>query len=907
MTEGTGGTNFAVVQVSNFGIPAGQCSFLFVGTADGSAQAPGDYSATGTPVFFNASGTQTVSIPIVTDNTDEASPETFTANLIDLGGGCTATTIVDASATVSITDDDPAPTVNIADATPQAEGNPAGLTPFTFNVTLSNPSQATTFVSFTTSNGTATTADNDYQAAAGTLTFGPGVTLQTVTVNVVRDATNEPDETFNVTLTGTNSIPGGFAPVIGDGAAVGTILNDDGIPTINITDGSATEGANVTFTVSRSAASASATTVLVSTANGTAVAPGDYTALVNQLVTIPAGPALSTTVSVTTIDDAAVEGPETFTANLSGPTNGVIGDGQGLGTINDNDAIPNASIPGAPGVIVEGNVGSSTFLVPVTLSNPTNVPVTIDYQIDSGGITNPATVSTPNVDYQAVAFAQITIPAGQTTGNIPVVVFGDLTQEASEFVRVLLIGSTNATFTANGSFPLIVTDDGIPTVTINDLPNIVEGNAGTANAVFTVTLSQAFEDRFLVDFTTANGSAVAPSDFTATAGTLLIQPGFTTGTISVPVVGDVFAELNESFTVNLSNPAQRDRFPNDISNAGFYGPQALPAGIITDGQGVGTIINDDAPAPVLDVADATITEGNAGTQVLNFVVSLSSLTNVAVTFNASTANISAAAGSDYVALVNAPFTIPANTGSINVGVTINGDTTFEPNETFQLNITNIVNANGGDTQALGTILNNDLPTITSVSDPVVAEGTGPGVTTAIFTLTLDGAAQAPGSVTVNTANVSAVAPGDYSALVGQVVNFGIGDTSANVTVNIVRDNVTEPNETFTLNLSGAANVIIGDPSGTATITNDDFAPSPVVTGLAPNNGTSSGGTQVIIVGSNLATATSVNFGGINVPFFVNGNDLVVNSPGGFPGDVFVTVTNPGGTSPTGPGSTFTYV
>ena len=80
-----------------------------------------------------------------------------------------------------------------------AEGQ-SGTTPFTFVVTLSNPSALAVSVNYTTADGTATTADHDYVATSGIVTFAPGQTAQTIVVNVTGDTAIEPNETFTVTL-----------------------------------------------------------------------------------------------------------------------------------------------------------------------------------------------------------------------------------------------------------------------------------------------------------------------------------------------------------------------------------------------------------------------------------------------------------------------------------------------------------------------------------------------------------------------------------------------------------------------------------------------------------------------------------------------------------------------------------
>lgn len=91
----------------------------------------------------------------------------------------------------------------------------------------------------------------------------------------------------------------------------------------------------------------------------------------------------------------------------------------------------------------------------------------------------------------------------------------------------------------------------LPTLSINDV-NVLEGKSGTTAATFTVTLSQASTGQVLVTFSTANGTAIAGDDFNFASGTLAFNPGETTKTITVAVIGDRKREGDETFTVNLS-------------------------------------------------------------------------------------------------------------------------------------------------------------------------------------------------------------------------------------------------------------------------------------------------------------------------------------------------------------------
>jgi hypothetical protein len=116
---------------------------------------------------------------------------------------------------------------------------------------------------------------------------------------------------------------------------------------------------------------------------------------------------------------------------------------------------------------------------------------------------------------------------------------------------------------------------------INDV-SVTEGNSGTTLATFTVSLSSGSPQTVTVQYSTADGTATAPGDYTTKTGTLTFSPGVVTQTLSITVNGDTASEPNESFYVNLSNPV---------------------AATIADGQGVGTIVNDDSASPTLSVND----------------------------------------------------------------------------------------------------------------------------------------------------------------------------------------------------------------------------------------------------------------------------------------------------------------
>jgi hypothetical protein len=214
------------------------------------------------------------------------------------------------------------------------EGN-AGTKVMSFTVTRTGGTAAFG-VNFATVDGSATTADSDYVANSGTLSFGSGVNTQTISVTINGDTKSEFDENFFVNLSSATN-----GATISDNQGVGTILNDDPATpgSVSIDDVSLREGDSgtkvMTFTVSHTGTAAF--NINFATANGSATtADGDYFASSGTL-TFGTGVATQT-VSVVINGDTKIEPNENFFVNLSGATNGaVISDGQGVGTIINDD------------------------------------------------------------------------------------------------------------------------------------------------------------------------------------------------------------------------------------------------------------------------------------------------------------------------------------------------------------------------------------------------------------------------------------------------------------------------------------------------------------------------------------------------------------------------------------------
>jgi hypothetical protein len=123
--------------------------------------------------------------------------------------------------------------------------------------------------------------------------------------------------------------------------------------------------------------------------------------------------------------------------------------------------------------------------------------------------------------------------------------------------------------------------------------------------------------------------------------------------------------------------------------------------------GTGTVVAD--ASPLQSIANVSVMEGNSGTGMAIFTVQLSQPASSPVSYDIATANGTATAGSDYVAKSLTAETIPVGSSSRTFDVTINGDMTNESNETFIVNVSNVVGATVLGGQAVGTIIDDDTP------------------------------------------------------------------------------------------------------------------------------------------------------------------------------------------------------
>jgi VCBS repeat-containing protein len=525
-------------------------------------------------------------------------PDSFTYTVVDGNGGSSTGTV---NVTVQ-----PKPTITINDAD-IVEGN-SGTKDATVTVSLSHAVVAPVTVKYATANGVARSG-SDYIAASGTLTFAAGETSKPVVVKIIGETTKERDETFAVTL----SLPTNATIARTNGFI--TIIDDDSTPTATLSGSKTSEGGSsavtggttqmaamslmsagladsatldspstkmAVFTITLTNASEIPIQVDYRTVDGTGVAGDDYTAVFGTLTF--AEDETVKTIEVPIRPDIKHELDEALSIELSNPVELMLENAAASSVILDDDPAPFIDVTDVS--VIEGTDGVSQAVFTVTLASESGKAESVRYSTSNG-------TAAAGSDYTAVS-GEIPFAAGVTVQRVVVPVAADREPEGDETFFLNLVQASDSPLAKAQAVATIVNDDTAarPTLSIGDAAPVAEGNSGTANAQFIVALSSPATGMVTVSYATADSTAVAGTDYTASAGTLTFAVGEQFKTVVVPVIGDVLEEKGEVFFLNLGSAA---------------------GATVLDGQGIGTILNDDAAAwttsTVADFAGGTVDSG----------------------------------------------------------------------------------------------------------------------------------------------------------------------------------------------------------------------------------------------------------------------------------------------------------
>ncbi|MBT7803894.1 tandem-95 repeat protein, partial [Candidatus Poribacteria bacterium] len=312
--------------------------FAVAGSATGGATTGVDFTApAATTVTFAAGETvATIDVSILGDTLNEAD-ESLTVTVSNPSDASVGITDDVGEGVIHDNDD-----VTLSISSAQADEGDADTSTVGLEVTLSGESEQSISVGYAVADGTATAGVDYASEADATLTLAPGETTASITLTVNGDTAHEADETVSVTLT--DAVGRGVTVASASTTATATILNDDPLPALTISDVTVTEGsdAEASLTVTLTGETEQAVTVNYATADATANAGSDYIATSGAL-TLEPGTATATVV-VTLVDDVLAELSESFLVNLSGVANATVGDGQAFVAIENDDAAASLTI-----------------------------------------------------------------------------------------------------------------------------------------------------------------------------------------------------------------------------------------------------------------------------------------------------------------------------------------------------------------------------------------------------------------------------------------------------------------------------------------------------------------------------------------------------------------------------------
>ncbi|WP_419847676.1 Calx-beta domain-containing protein [Candidatus Poriferisocius sp.] len=673
-------------------------------TVDGSAKAGTDYVAnSGTLIFAEDESAAEIKVETIGDSESE-SRESFTVRLTPLATSPTAIGILDNEATGTIIDTS-LPLISLTglgNIDQQYGLFGAEGTFYRFEVLLSSASGEPVTGSLELVDNTATFHTSrhlsdyafNHQLLGGDLRrttpfeFDPENALpKPYSIWLENDPTDEPNETFQIRLTGVVGAEMGAQ----DSLTV-TIRDGDPPPEIQISDAAIAEGKPAKLTVELQPPAGQGRLITAfpvevdyATVDGMAEAGTHYTATSGTLVFTPGE--VRKTIEVPTVADGVFSGDRVFQVMLSDPVNATIGRAIGRVRMIEDDCIdPTAAgfVPPTLGIssasAEEGDVLSFEVSVDKQFCSDVAAAVSLSVALDDASSDD---VNTPS--------ATVGFKAGETrVMYMGVRTFEDSLDEPDEKVETtaswhpsLNLGATYSALSVKAT-GTIRDDDPAPMLEVLDATA-----AEAANLVFIVTLDAPSGKQVTVDYEIPRGvgTATVVDDYTAVSGTLTFAPGQTTKQVVVRSAADALDEHDEVFQLKLANP----------TNA-----------TIADGIAVGTIEDDD-PLPVVSIAHKAADEDDG----LQLTITLSAVSGRDVTVVYATADddrdgATPATADDYKA-ETATARITAGNRTTTIDIEVNADNTPEDDETLFVKLLDATHATVHATNhtATATITNDD--------------------------------------------------------------------------------------------------------------------------------------------------------------------------------------------------------
>lgn len=748
---------------------------IVVASAGGTATAGVDYTALQQTLSFAAGETiKVVYLDVIGDTILEPNESVY----MTIGNASTGS-ILTSNAAQTISDNDIV-TWSLSAGTNPIESGDGRI--YTHVVRGGDISQAAT-IDVITAGGTAI-GGQDYSTFKQTLSFAAGETNKVVHLNILGDTLLEVNETVLVSLA--NASIG----TIVTATATQTIAEDDqdmwgvAVATNPDEDG----GNKMSFTVSRTGSCALAATIDFATVGGTAIAGQDYTAL-RQTLNFAAGETMKL-ITVNMLGDTTPELSETIVAAISNNSTGTITAGATTGTILDNDL----SAWSVSSVASSNEDGNNRLAYNITRTGSLSSAATITFATAGG-------TATAGVDYTAIN-QSLNFSAGESTKTVWVNLIGDSIGEVDESI-IAVIGNASAgtISTASVTGAIIDNDYSRASFSISVVSNNVYESSGAV--AYFISRTGDLSSSQTVFYSMGAGTATAATDYTAASSYVTFAQGESSKVISINLINDATIESSETITVQLSNASM---------------------GAITTALATATILDDDTvPATSYSVSTANNSPYEP-TGAVAFSVTRSGNVNVAATTyfrtNGGTAQTD---GSDYTVINSQALSWRVGETSKIVFVNLINDSIAEVSETIIGQIASDSGFTAGLSTTTATILDDDTIAATgytiAVTSTNVIESTG----VVAFTLSRTGDISAATTTYFRTSGGTAQIDGsDYTVINSQTLNWGAGEATKVVLVNLTNDSVTEGNETIIGQISTNAGFTTGLLTATATILDDDI-------------------------------------------------------------------------------------
>jgi hypothetical protein len=681
------------------------------------------------------------------------------------------------SATVTILDNEPTVGVAAVDAAASEQGPDKGV----FRFTRSAAGGADLAVRYTVA-GTAT-GGTDYAKLTGTAVIPGGQTFVDVDVTPVDDVLAEAPETVIVNLSASTA----YHTDAGSPTATVTIADNEPTVSVTATDAAASEQGPDTgmFRITRPTPGAADLAVSY-TLTGTAKNGTDYV-LLSGKATIPAGQTAAF-VTVTPLDDSAVEAPETVILTLGASASYVVNPASNTATVTIADNEPAVSLTVTDAAASEGAGNKGTFRVQRSNVGATNlsVPVTITGTASNGA------------DYVRI-LSPVVIPAGQTSVLVDVLPLNDTLLESAETVIMTLGAGASYTLNDGAKQGTVTIADAAPVVVSITAPDAAASETAGNTGTFRVSRSYAGWTDLSVPLT-IGGTATGGTDYAALPTTAVIPAGQTFVDLTVTPVDDALAEPAETVIATLKTPS-----------SGYVLNDAAKTATVT--------IADNEPTLSVSVPDDYATEDAGSQGVIRISRGVAGAANLTVLY---TMTGTAANGTDYVKLAGTAV-IPAGATYVDVVVLPVDDAVAEGNETATLTLRTSTSytvnpaANAGSV----TIADNEPVVQVTAWDASASEATGD---LGWFAVTRSVVSNKPLTV-YYTVTGTARAGTDYQAISGSVT-IGANDDVAWISVRPYDDELGEGTETVVVTLKGSTAFSVNPAMASATVNiiDNEFAP-----------------------------------------------------------------------------------